>query len=146
MTAQRTIDALIETYRTLNADLRGRDEATLSARSVVGASARDAVRSLRDNELQFAQALKEHVSGVPPTAAARNDGATLGTEAAGDTTAALIAQFGTARESTLALLRELSDESWSNDLQLQSRTAQLIESDHRHLQAIFGTLSVGSGQ
>jgi hypothetical protein len=149
MADQQLIEQLIATYRTLNSDVRRLDEANLRVPGPTGTSARDAMRRFRDSELKFSQALKERVSGVPiPDLFTDEDLPTLGTETADDTTAMLIAQFGTARESTLAMLRDLPEPEWDapreGDKTIRDRVAELQENDRRQLDRIIGSIATSA--
>jgi hypothetical protein len=147
MPDQELIDGLVTTYRTLNMSIRPLPEEALGASGANGGSVRDAIRRLRDDELKFSQALKVRVStGQPMPELAEDEMAVIGTEGANDTTAELIAQFGTARESTLAMLRGLPEAEWDST-EAGPRTIRLIirdlvSSDQKHLQAI-STLAGG---
>lgn len=137
------ITGLIGTYRVLNGRVRQLDEATL--RGTGGGSVRDIVRRLRDDELRFSQALKERITGVPmPDVFAQDELPTLGTETDQDTTAMLIAQFGTARESTLAMLRDLPDGEWDATIDggksIRTRVFELLDNDRRQLERITGLI------
>jgi hypothetical protein len=129
------IDRLVATYRILNHTVRQRPESQLT-------SGQPSVRALmikhRDGELRFSQDLKARISGQPVSFEETGEIATLGSEAEHDTTAEIIAQFGTARESTLSLLRALPDDQWditgdyprsirTDVFDLVSRDRQLLE-------------------
>lgn len=104
---QDTIDELVATYRDLNAHVRNLPES--SARRV-----HRIVQRMRNDEMLFAQALKERVTGVPhpdPEGA----GPVLGTESEEDTVTMLTSQFGTARATTLSMLKALPAEGWQQD-------------------------------
>lgn len=140
MPNQDLIEGLIATYRTLNHELRSVPEQQLRS-GTGGATVRDAMRRFRDEELRFSQALKERITGVPmPDIFGSDDLPTLGTETDEDSTAMMIAQFGTARESTLAMLRDLPDPEWdtavSGGTTIRSRVSELLENDRRHLERI----------
>lgn len=123
------IDQLVATYRILNHTVRQRPEANLNQGEK---SPRVVVMQLRDTELRFSQDLKARISGQPVSFAETQELATLGTEGDHDTTAELIAQFGTARESTLAQLRSLPDDQWdvTGDYPRSIRTDVLSLIDH----------------
>ena len=139
------INELVQTYRTLNLSVRTQPEERLRARASDNASVWDVVRRMRDDELRFSQALKERITGVPmPEIFGGDDAPVIGTESDQDTTAAIIAQFGTARESTLAMLRSLPDPAWDavegeQDTSIRAGIGELIASDKRQLNRI-GTL------
>jgi hypothetical protein len=104
------IDRLVATYRILIHTVRQRPEAGLDGGE---GSPRTIIRNLRNDELHFSQNLKARISGqavgLPDSTEGQRDVGTAGLQS---TTAELIAQFGTARESTLAMLRSLPDEQW----------------------------------
>jgi hypothetical protein len=139
------INQLVQTYRTLNLSVRTRPEERLRARASDNSSVWDVVRRMRDDELRFSQALKERITGVPmPEIFGGDDAPVIGTESDQDSTAAIIAQFGTARESTLAMLRSLPDPEWDavegdQTKSIRVRISELIDSDKRQLDRI-GTL------
>ncbi|MCC6792407.1 MAG: hypothetical protein IT336_12015 [Thermomicrobiales bacterium] len=147
MPDQDLIGGLIETYRTLNHSVRSVPEQRLR-QSAGGTAVRDVMRRIRDDELRFSQALKEQVTGVPmPDIFGEDELPTLGTETAEDTTAMLIAQFGTARESTLAMLRDLPDSDWDSmdtgGKSVRARVTELLSNDRRQLERITGLIGAG---
>jgi hypothetical protein len=145
MPDQSLIDGLIETYRVLNSSVRSAPEAQLRAGGAGGPAVRDVMRRFRDDELRFSQALKEQITGVPmPEIFAGDELPTLGTETDNDTTAMLIAQFGTARESTLAMLRDLPETDWDaatdGGKSIRTRVVELLDNDKRQLDRISSLL------
>lgn len=145
MADQDLIGGLIGTYRELNLRVRPMAEDRLRLGGAESGSIRETVTRLRDSELRFSQALKERVTGVPMSDMFSEDEApVLGTEGLDDSTAAIISQFGTARESTLALLRSLPAEEWDQTLEegepIRTRIRQLHDNDRRHLERIVGLL------
>ncbi len=128
------IDKLIATYRILNHDVRPLPEAQLREGNP---APRHLIQRLRDEELRFSQDLKARISGQHVSFAETREQAVLGTETENDSTQALIAQFGTARESTLSLLRNLADEQWdaagSHDRTIRTEVAGLVERDRTML-------------
>jgi hypothetical protein len=64
----------------------------------------------------------------------------IGTEGEHDSLAELLAQFGTARESTLSMLRGLSPEDWDSTGVEAKTIAQIIDerlaNDQKHLAEI----------
>lgn len=143
MADREIVDALISTYRNLNSKVRPLPEDRLRVKGGSG-SVREVVRRLRDDELRFSQSLKEKVSGVPMTMSSFDGEETplLGTESDDDSTATMLAQFGTARESTLAMLRSLPDADWGvgdND-SVRSMATRLVANDKKHLDRIVGLL------
>jgi hypothetical protein len=146
MQDQELIDGLVATYRTLNIQVRPQSEETLRAATPTGDTVRAALRRLRDDELKFSQALKMRVTaGHPITEDAQSALGVIGTESEDDTTAALIAQFGTARESTLAMLRGLPDPEWDSTTAgprtIRQAIRDLVANDQRHLEAITAPLA-----
>ncbi len=145
MADQDLIGGLINTYRELNNRVRPLPEDRLRIGGNGGGSVREVVTRLRDSELRFSQALKERVTGVPmPEMFGEDELPILGTESSDDTTAAIISQFGTARESTLALLRSLPAEDWDQTLDggqpIRARIRQLHDNDRRQMERIVGLL------
>jgi hypothetical protein len=145
MPDQELIDGLIATYRELNAKVRSQAEDRLRIADKEGRSVRDVVSRMRDSELRFSQALKERVTGVPmPEMFDESAAPVVGTEGADDSTNALLSQFGTARESTLALLRTLPDDNWDETLQggkpIRTRIQELRDNDRRQVERIVGML------
>ena len=145
------IDGLISTYRELNTKVRSLPEERLRLKGQAGgaagagASVRDTVTRLRDSELRFSQALKERITGVPmPDMFGDDEGLVVGTEGANDSTASILSQFGTARESTLAMLRSLADADWDQAIEqgkpIRTRVQELVENDRRNLERIVGLL------
>src|SRR5918998_5593910 len=132
MAAQDLMDGLITTYRVLNTKVRQVPEERLRAKAGDGASVRDLVSRLRDNELRFSQALKERLTGIPmPEMMGEDDAPVVGTENVDDTTPVILSQFGTARESTLAMLRGMAPTDWDQVLEggqpIATRIGQLLE-------------------
>ncbi len=145
MPDQELIDGLIATYRELNSKVRSHPEDRLRIGDREGHSVREVVSRLRDSELRFSQALKERITGVPiPDMFDESEAPVVGTESADDSTNALLSQFGTARESTLALLRTLPDADWDADLEggrpIRSRIEELRDNDRRQVERIVGML------
>ena len=145
MAEQELIDGLIATYRELNAKVRPLPEDRLRLRSDGGGSVREVVTRLRDSELRFSQALKERITGVAmPEIFGEDETPVVGTESSEDSTAAILSQFGTARESTLALLRSLPDEDWDRPIDegqpIRARIRELRDNDRRQVERIVGLL------
>lgn len=141
------IDSLITTYRELNNTVRRLPEDRLAG-AAGGAGIRDMVRRLRDHELRFSQALKERITGVEmPDFGGGADAPVLGMESSHDSTAVLLSQFGTARESTLAMLRGLSEAEWQGSSgqdggrTIAASVQQLTEHDRRQMEQISGALA-----
>ena len=140
MADREIVDALISTYRNLNMKVRPLPEERLRVKGGAG-SVHEVVRHLRDDELRFSQSLKEKISGVPPSGDILGDTSAHVAEG-GHTTSKMLAQFGTARESTLAMLRALPDAEWGvgdND-SVRSMATRLVASDKQHMDQIVGLL------
>lgn len=154
-TRDQIIDALVATYRELNTRVRPLEEAQLTAKAAAtpsglgagaGASVHDIVARMRNDELRFAQALKERITGVPMPDILEDDSPIIGTESEDDTTAVLISQFGTARATTLTMLKGLSDEDWNTTVDegktIHDRVQELVSSDKRQLERIMQQVAV----
>ena len=145
-TQQEYIDGLIATYRSLNMNVRTLPEDRLRVADGKGAngSVRDVVLRLRDSELRFSQALKERITGIPMSDTLSGETPVIGTEHDDDSTLSLLAQFGTARESTLAMLRELSEAQWDEGVEggqtIRARIETLLEHDRAQLERINALL------
>ncbi len=138
------IDGLITTYRELNNKVRQLPEDRLRL-AAAGGSVYDVVSKMRDSELRFSQALKERITGVPmPEMFGEDQTPVLGTERSNDGTAVLLSQFGTARESTLAMLRSLPTADWDTPLEggvpIRARIQELVENDRKQMERIVGLL------
>jgi hypothetical protein len=131
---QDQIDRLIATYRELNMRVRPLSEERLRL-DTGGGSVRSIIMTLRDRELHFSQALKDAQLGLPVTDMFSGEMAVIGTETGDENTSTILAQFGTARESTLAMLRSMPGTDWDKpsggDLSTRQRVAQLLESDRQ---------------
>ncbi len=138
------LQQLIGTYRDLNNRVRPLGEERLRLKRGDHPSIRDVVVQMRDDELIFAQALKERLTGVPRPDVLENERPTLGREQQDDPTAYVISQFGTARATTLSLLRELPDERWIEPIEgggtVADRIQELVASDQRQLERLNGLL------
>ncbi|MDQ3514490.1 MAG: hypothetical protein M3462_12705 [Chloroflexota bacterium] len=142
---QSLIEGLIATYRVLNMQVRPMPEDRLALASGRDGSVRDTVRRLRDSELRFSQALKERITGVPMPEFLQDEAPVVGTEhGEEDSTNVLLSQFGTARESTLAMLRGLAADEWTQTIEggktITHRIEQLLQNDRVHLEKITGML------
>lgn len=135
------IDQLIDAYHVLNTHVRGIAEERTQARTASGESVEDIVRRMRDDELRFSQALRQRVTGLAmPDIFGEGAAPVIGAEAAEETTSVLIAQFGSAREVTLALLRHLTELEWdqpdSGGRSIRASVADLAANDQRQLAKI----------
>jgi hypothetical protein len=142
MADRELIDGLIGTYRDLNNRVRPLAEDRLALKGDKG-SIRDVVRRMRNDELRFSQALKERISGVGMTEVFGADAEpVLGTEQSHESTVTLLADFGTARESTLAQLRSISEEQWNTGepTSIRMMVTRLAANDKKMMERIVGLL------
>jgi hypothetical protein len=141
MSEQQLVDQLVATYSELNHKVRMHPEEAL----VTGdPSIREVIGTLRTGELRFSQDLKARVTGQPVSYSETHEIPRIGTETDDDSTASLIAQFGTAREATLAMLRTLSSAAWdetgSYDRSIRTDVLDLIDRDKSALTSILPRL------
>lgn len=145
MDEQSLFNGLIGTYRELNMKVRTLPEERLQigrGRETV----RRVILDMRDDELRFSQALKDRLVGAPMVDIFHGRVEVEGAEipSPDDTTVEVISQFGTARESTLAMLRGMSSESWDDQSQggftIRDATGGLLASDAAHLKKIVTLL------
>lgn len=139
------IDQLIDTYHALNSHVRMAPEERLHARSGSNESVDDIVRKMRSDELRFSQALRERVTGLAmPDIFGESETPVIGTEAVEESTAILISQFGSAREVTLSLLRELPESDWDSvgggEMSIRAGVSELAANDQRQLAKIAAQL------
>lgn len=134
------LSSLIATYRELNLKVRPVPESQISAESSGGTSIKGLLRTLGDDELAFAQSLKSRLSGVPIEVVEGKDAPLTGNESEDDSASMLISQFGTARATTLSLLKGLSHEAWNQPLDdgksLLQHVQAVVERDAKVLNQI----------
>lgn len=134
MAYQELINELIDTYRSLNLAIRGTPDDPKKAIQV-DPRLREILRVKRDHELQFSQRLKERVTGVPVDRVVEDETPTLGTEQISDEAHVILSQFGTAREATLSLVRDLDEEGWNavdaSGTSIRAEIERLIDNDHQ---------------
>jgi hypothetical protein len=145
MSEQELFNGLIGTYRELNLKVRTLPEERLSL-----GRARDTVRhvilEMRDDELRFSQALKDRLNGAAMADVFSGKHKELDVEipSPDDTTAEVLSQFGTARESTLAMLRGMAPEAWDDPaagpLTIRNASEALLASDGVHLEKVVRLL------
>lgn len=126
------IENLVATYKTLNSSYRNSTPNELLI---------ETVKWMRDNEVQFSRALKEQLSGIPADVPAGEivDGSDI-------PLAQLISQFGTARATTLSLLRDGRIESnWDRPLPdgstISSLAEALVASDRNQLERLDAVIA-----
>lgn len=146
MAHEDLINRMIATYRDLNLLIRPIPETNLSGRSSGDASVRDLIVQLKDAELRFTQGTKELLTGQTIPDDLEDETPILGLEHEGDPTRVVLSQFGTARESTLAMLREMTEDQWAaagpGGRTMTARVGLLLESDQKVLervQSLVGT-------
>jgi predicted NAD/FAD-binding protein len=132
------ISILVNTYRELNTHVRQVPEDRLIAGGEQS-SVRGIIARMRTDEMRFAQALKQRVTGVVIGGPEGQDPVIVGASP-DDTTAMLISQFGTARETTLSLLKDLTDDDWTKPIDdgstILGHVQELTRSDQTQLQRI----------
>lgn len=138
------INRMIATYRDLNLMVRPLSDDVLNQRANGQPSVRDHLQQFRDTELRFTQTTKEILTGQTIPEDLDEHTPTLGMEHDNDPSRVLLSQFGTARESLLAMLREMSDEQWnittSGGRTMLDRINRLLENDAKVTESIRGTL------
>jgi hypothetical protein len=146
MTEQDIFNGLIATYRELNTKVRPLPEERLTL-GHPRESVRKVVLDMRDHELRFSQRLKDrlvHLDTGELLGDMSGDGVMLEVATPADTTAEVISQFGTARESTLAMLRGLAPETWDEPSQgtvtIRGAAGELLASDTKYLEKIVSLL------
>lgn len=135
---------LIDTYKFLNNEVRGKDEDSLTAKHG-DTSVMEIIRQMRDDELMFAKALTERLTGEILGASGDEDEKPLiGNEVENETTTILISQFGSARATTLNTMAGQSDEGWNEPVADSKTMAELArdlaDSDRRNLEKIRSVL------
>jgi hypothetical protein len=141
---QQLFNGLIATYRELNLKVRPLPEERL--RLGGRNSVRHVILGMRDDELRFSQALKDRLSGTEMIDVfhGKQNGLDAEIPSPSDTTAEVLSQFGTARESTLAMLRSMAPEAWDDaalgPLTIRAASGGLLASDGAYLERIVGLL------
>lgn len=136
------ISDLVQTVRLLNWEVRPKIT-SVSARELEGSALHNALTGIRNNEIRTSQLIRgmslsetgqktEDVGQVLEHV----DASTIGSRQ-------LLSEFGTARESILSILRNLSDEEWSEEQETYEGNwsydqivDELIESDRKYLDQI----------
>jgi hypothetical protein len=95
--------------------------------------------------LKFSQALKERISGGSVADLFSDvEAGVLGTESSHDSSVVVLSQFGTARESTLAMLRGLDPAAWTDSSDggrsIADSIRQLVQHDRRQVERINGLI------
>jgi hypothetical protein len=147
MQDQEIFNGLIATYRDLNLRVRPLPDERLrmgQGRSTV----KSVISDMRDDELHFSQALKDRLGGAPMVEVLKAAGAEeveeLVVPGPEDTVAEVLSQFGTARESTLAMLRGMAPDEWdapgAGGLTIRQASETLLGNDARHMEKIVRLL------
>lgn len=145
MGEQELFNGLIATYRDLNMKVRPLPEERLKL-GKGRSSVRHVILDMRDDELRFSQALKDRLSGLTmvDVLSAHADALDLEIPSPDDTTVEVLSQFGTARESTLAMLRGMPPESWdepgAGGQTIRGASEALLSNDGVHLEKIVKLL------
>ena len=147
---QRLFNGLIATYRELNLKVRPQPEERLRlGRS--GETVREVIIDLRDVELRFSQALKDRLTGAAMVDVFVDEEgvAKLEIPSPDDTTSEVLSQFGTARESTLAMLQGMPPEAWDDQgqgrLTIRDAAHALLANDTQHMEQIVTLLGSPAG-
>lgn len=126
------ISSLVETFKELNMKYRG-----------VGDSPEvlKVVTRMRDDEIMFSKALKDRLTGIGTASEGGMGDASDIVEGSSENVAQVISQFGSARATTLNLLKGITDQSvWTRNLEdgttLQQRVDELVRSDDGQLQKL----------
>jgi len=140
----KIIDSLIATYRELNLKVRPVPESQLASGSTGSSSVKSLLQRLRDEELTFAQSLKVQLSGVASGEVGGESAPVIGLETEENSVPMLISQFGTARATTLSLLKGLPPEDWdqsfSDGKSLLEHVRGIVTRDTRALDQISSVM------
>lgn len=145
MQDQEIFNGLIATYRELNLRIRPLPEERLHL-GRGHETVRHVVSRMRDEELHFSQALKDRLGGAPMAEGLKQGASTTDPVVPGpdDTTVEVLSQFGTARESTLAMLRGMTPDDWdapgAGGMTIRQASEELLSNDARHMEKIVRLL------
>jgi hypothetical protein len=148
MQDQEIFNGLIATYRDLNLRIRPLPEERLRLGQGRG-TIKNVIKDMRDDELRFSQALKDRLAGAPMAEVLKALGAAdeaeeLVVPGPDDTVAEVLSQFGTARESTLAMLRGMTPDDWdapgAGGITIRQASEGLLGNDSRHMEKIVRLL------
>lgn len=147
MQDQEIFNGLIATYRDLNLRVRPLPEERLHL-GRGHETVRHVIIGMRDDELRFSQALKDRLGGsvmvdvLKPAGAEAVDELVVAGPA--DTTVEVLSQFGTARESTLAMLRGMAPDDWdapgAGGATIRQASEALLGNDSKHLERVVRLL------
>ncbi|CAN5513888.1 hypothetical protein BH23CHL2_BH23CHL2_14920 [soil metagenome] len=133
------LSELVQTVRILNWEVRPKITSA-SARELEGSTLHKALTEIRNNEIQVSQLIRG-ISLSEEGEATEDAGDVLEhVEASTIGSRQLLSEFGTARESILSILRNISDEEWNETHETYEGTwsyeeivDRLIESDRKNL-------------
>ena len=131
MDTSNLISSLVDTYKELNMKYRNMPE---------NADVKSIVTRMRDDEIQFSKALKDRLTGIGTATDDMNEGSDV-VQGSDDNVAHIISQFGSARATTLNLLKGINDDAaWqgnvSDEMTLLQRVEQLAQSDSNQLRKL----------
>lgn len=131
MDTSNLISSLVDTYKELNMKYRNMPE---------NADVKSIVTRMRDDEIQFSKALKDRLTGIGTATDDMNEGSDV-VQGSDDNVAHIISQFGSARATTLNLLKGINDDAaWqgnvSDEMTLLQRVEQLAQSDTNQLRKL----------
>ncbi|MCA9880595.1 MAG: hypothetical protein KC442_22520 [Thermomicrobiales bacterium] len=147
MQDQEIFNGLIATYRDLNLRVRPLPEERLHL-GRGHETIKHVITRMRDDELHFSQALKDRLAGAPMAEVLKPVGGDeveeLVVAGPSDTTVEVLSQFGTARESTLAMLRGMTPDDWDapgeGGVTIRQASEALVGNDARHMEKIVRLL------
>lgn len=127
MDTTKLTSPLVETYKTLNMKYRHATESP-EVKEIVG--------RMRNDEIAFSQALRDHLTGVGTASGKR-----MMPDPQDEPLFQIISQFGTARATTLNLLRGIHDENvWARSTEdgksIGEHVEALVESDKQQLERL----------
>jgi hypothetical protein len=132
---QSLLDRLIGTVRYLYHDIE-----PLSAEREFPEEVYETIATMRTEELRDAQAIKEGLSGVPSIEITQ-DSPEMGGSAVREPFHTVLSQFGTARETTLSMVRELPEADWSKSMNdgstIRDRIQVIVERDEKQLKRLY---------
>ncbi|HET9014100.1 MAG TPA: hypothetical protein VFN57_00780 [Thermomicrobiaceae bacterium] len=144
MPDQEIIDGLIASYRELNHRVRGAGLTGADESSPVT----QVLRRLRDRELRASQAVKRMLLGEAAEATDEAEADAVEFRGLPLSPTVLLSQFGTARESTLSMVRDLPDEEWNKrfvtpngEMTLRDYLKSLVDRDRERMSEIDASLA-----
>lgn len=144
MSRSDKLSELVQTVRILNWEVRPKITSA-SARELEGSPLHKALTDIRNNEIQTSQLIRG--MSLSETGEATEDVGTVLEHVDASTIGSrqLLSEFGTARESILSILRNVSDDEWHEEHETyegkwtyEEIVDRLIESDRKALSMIEG--------